>query len=70
MKAHKLFAKEKNKVDDGDNLDTLSEEVNSWAWFYQWGKSIFGNNHFSHPIHLVVVETVVGKNGHQFNNHG
>lgn len=26
-KAHKLFAKEKNKVDDGANLDTLSEEV-------------------------------------------
>lgn len=31
MKAHKLFAKEKNKGDDGDNLDTLSEEVSSWA---------------------------------------
>lgn len=27
LKAHKLFAKEKNKIDDGGNLDTLSEEV-------------------------------------------
>lgn len=27
LKAHKLFAKEKNKADDGGNLDTLSEEV-------------------------------------------
>lgn len=28
-KAHKLFAKEKNKVDESGNLDTLSEEVNN-----------------------------------------
>lgn len=27
LKAHKLFAKEKSKTDDGGNLDTLSEEV-------------------------------------------
>lgn len=26
-KAHKLFAKEKSKMDEGGNLDTLSEEV-------------------------------------------
>ncbi|XP_055300011.1 protein lap4-like isoform X6 [Sitodiplosis mosellana] len=29
LKAHKLFAKEKNKADDGGNLDTLSEESSS-----------------------------------------
>lgn len=27
LKAHKLFAKEKKQMDDGGNLDTLSEEV-------------------------------------------
>lgn len=28
-KAHKLFAKEKSKVDESANLDTLSEEVSA-----------------------------------------
>lgn len=32
LKAHKLFAKEKNRADDGGNLDTLSEEV---SYFHQ-----------------------------------
>lgn len=31
LKAHKLFAKEKNRNDDGGNLDTLSEEVNFYT---------------------------------------
>lgn len=30
LKAHKLFAKEKTKTDDGGNLDTLSEEVSDF----------------------------------------
>lgn len=67
MKAHKLFAKEKSKVDDGANLDTLSEEVS----FHHranlncgWWKPVF-----VYTI-SVVVETFVGQNGHQFNNHG
>lgn len=30
LKAHKLFAKEKNRADDGGNLDTLSEEVSDF----------------------------------------
>lgn len=34
LKAHKLFAKEKNKSDDGGNLDTLSEEVSSAYVFF------------------------------------
>lgn len=31
LKAHKLFSKEKNKIDDGANLDTLSEEVSVFS---------------------------------------
>lgn len=34
LKAHKLFAKEKNKADDGGNLDTLSEEVSEFVFIY------------------------------------
>ena len=34
LKAHKLFAKEKNKADDGGNLDTLSEEVSDFVFKY------------------------------------
>lgn len=65
MKAHKLFAKEKTKVDDGANLDTLSEEVSFASSLFR-AQIKFNWFHF----HLVVVKTVVGQNGYQFHNHG
>lgn len=60
-KAHKLFAKEKSKVDDGANLDTLSEEVSFHSLYpldfflFRWCNLI----RFIHKI-LVVVKTIVG----------
>lgn len=38
LKAHKLFAKEKSKLDESGNLDTLSEEVSKMSKLFSKNK--------------------------------
>lgn len=50
LKAHKLFAKEKNKVDDSANLDTLSEEVKAFHFHFKLSADTHSNNKTFYPF--------------------
>lgn len=67
-KAHKLFSKEKSKVEDAVNLDTLSEEV---SFNQTTNIDPFRHVQFTQTDSiLVVVQTIVGQNSYQFDDHG